>query len=78
MNRRGRKLSDLSDEQRAILMLTRDVNSNNVREDRDRRTDRLLKKLREDWRRTHSQSQVIVPRAIRHPEFRRGVRIERS
>lgn len=81
MSERSRRRNrNLPDEQRAVATLVRMVNSGNVREERDRRTDKLMKKLREEWRGMHPgrpSRQIIAPRSIRQPEFFRGVRIEK-
>jgi hypothetical protein len=60
--RSRRRNRDLSDEDRVITTLTRsvgegDVREDRVREERDRRCDRLMQKLRQDWRQAHGAKQ---------------------
>jgi hypothetical protein len=79
-DRSRRRNRNLRDEDRAVATLVRTVNSRNVREERDRRTDKLMKELREQWRGLHPgrpSRQIIAPRSIRQPEFFRGVRVEK-
>jgi hypothetical protein len=56
--RSRRKHREMNDKQRALLTLTRPRNENegSMREDRDRQTDRLMRKLRESWRETHPRA----------------------